>query len=332
MTPVEILERIAGVKTLVVGDVMLDRAIAGESFRQSPEADVPVILNPTVTDTLGGAGAVAAMCAALGSKVTLVGVVGDDSESLAIVGALSKTGVDRRLARETDRPTTIKERIWVQGSPLRQVARIDRENASPLDPLTEVQVKRFIPPLACTAKAILISDYAKGVCSHGVVHAAMRGNRAKVIVDPPRGQDWGRYDGVACLVPNHIEAGEQITRQIRQQHNLEAAIIKVGHAGCMLSAHDTEREKLGNWHLMPRKSQQLDPCGAGDQFLAALGCARAVGATWLESAAFANIAAGMQVERYGCVPVTHGELLAELTQADVEGATDSLALAASHPH
>ena len=39
----ELLSRVAGVRVLVVGDIMLDRFIAGRVSRISPEAPVPVV-------------------------------------------------------------------------------------------------------------------------------------------------------------------------------------------------------------------------------------------------------------------------------------------------
>lgn len=55
-----------------------------------------------------------------------------------------------------------------------------------------------------------------------------------------------------------------------------------------------------------------DVTGAGDNFLAVLGCARGLGVSWPVAAELANVAAGLQVERHGCVPVTLAELQTEV--------------------
>ena len=63
---------------LVIGDVMLDRYWFGDAGRISPEAPVPVVKIRQVDDRPGGAGNVALNIAALGAKVTLMGITGND--------------------------------------------------------------------------------------------------------------------------------------------------------------------------------------------------------------------------------------------------------------
>jgi len=53
-------EKFKDVKILVVGDIMLDEYVSGKCHRVSPEAPVPVILNPETEYVLGGAGNVLA--------------------------------------------------------------------------------------------------------------------------------------------------------------------------------------------------------------------------------------------------------------------------------
>ena len=65
---------------LVVGDLMLDRYWQGSTSRISPEAPVPVVnVNSDQLDArAGGAGNVAINIAALGARVALDGLAGDD--------------------------------------------------------------------------------------------------------------------------------------------------------------------------------------------------------------------------------------------------------------
>ena len=76
---IELVSRIASARVLCVGDVMLDRFITGEVARISPEAPVPVLRIQRETAMLGGAGNVARNVAALGGKVTLMALTGDDT-------------------------------------------------------------------------------------------------------------------------------------------------------------------------------------------------------------------------------------------------------------
>jgi D-beta-D-heptose 7-phosphate kinase/D-beta-D-heptose 1-phosphate adenosyltransferase len=55
-----------------------------------------------------------------------------------------------------------------------------------------------------------------------------------------------------------------------------------------------------------------DVAGAGDMFLAMLALTRCGGAGWAEAVALANVSAGLEVERFGSVPVTREEIIQEL--------------------
>ena len=74
-----ILATAAGMRVLVVGDLMLDRYISGPVDRVSPEAPVPVVRVAETTAAVGGAGNVAANVTALGATCRVVAYLGADS-------------------------------------------------------------------------------------------------------------------------------------------------------------------------------------------------------------------------------------------------------------
>ena len=75
---IELVERMPRSRVVLGGDLMLDRYLYGNAERLSPEAPVPVLHYQREETRLGGAGGVAAMLAALGADVRLVGAVGAD--------------------------------------------------------------------------------------------------------------------------------------------------------------------------------------------------------------------------------------------------------------
>ena len=111
-------------RVLVVGDVMLDRYWFGEVDRISPEAPVPVVRVARREDRLGGAANVARNIAALGAKVTLVGVVGADEAGDRIARMSAEAGVDADLIRDAEHPTTLKMRVLGRAQ---QLLRVDFE-------------------------------------------------------------------------------------------------------------------------------------------------------------------------------------------------------------
>ena len=119
-----VVDRFAGRKVLVLGDLMLDRYLWGRVDRISPEAPVPVVEIEKETFALGGAGNVAANLRALGARPVLVSVVGDDPDGRQLRAALSARGVDpRRVIADRARPTTVKTRIIAHSQQVVQIGR-----------------------------------------------------------------------------------------------------------------------------------------------------------------------------------------------------------------
>ena len=109
---------------LVIGDLMLDRYYFGAVHRISPEAPVPVVKVTKTSNTLGGAGNVANNLAHLGSKVTVIGTIGDDENS-GVVRSFCKSNSIQLAAVQTKTPTTTKTRVIGEHQ---QVVRIDFED------------------------------------------------------------------------------------------------------------------------------------------------------------------------------------------------------------
>ena len=82
-----IIERMAGRRVLVAGDIMLDRYLWGTVSRISPEAPVPVVDVRSETYRLGGAANVARNVVSVGAEPLLVGAVGVDEAAAKLTAA-----------------------------------------------------------------------------------------------------------------------------------------------------------------------------------------------------------------------------------------------------
>src|ERR1043165_2076091 len=80
----------------IVGDVMLDNYWWGEVDRISPEAPVPIAALQKRESRLGGAANVALNCRALGAKVSLCTVIGEDGEGDTLLRLSETAGIDMR--------------------------------------------------------------------------------------------------------------------------------------------------------------------------------------------------------------------------------------------
>jgi rfaE bifunctional protein kinase chain/domain len=312
MEQLKALKQIASKRILVVGDIMLDVYRVAMATRISPEAPVPVLLNSQTERRLGGAGAVAAMCAALGAQTDVLGVIGADQPGERVCEILADLGVTCRVVVDPSRPTTVKERICgvASGRHRQQLVRMDTESTSPLDTDLSARLAGTISDAALSVAfdVIIIADYAKGVCTDRIVQAC-RDTGIPVFVDPPQGVDWPKYYGVECVVPNREEAVGKSARDLCRQLQSQAAVVKLDHDGCELACRRWRGETF------PARTRAVhDVTGAGDQFMATLACARAVGLDWPIATELANAAAGLQVERHGCVPVRLHEIAQEIDE------------------
>lgn len=309
----EVLSRITGLKVLVVGDAILDVYTIADAVRISPEAPVPILVNPRTEYRPGGAAAVAMMCSALGAETVLLGVTGNDRDGQHLTNLLEAFGVGCYLIGDETRPTTRKERICAiaSGRHRQQLARLDTESTTPICADLSHRIAGMIRGMD-GIDLLLVADYDKGLMMADVAMACVE--TVPCIVDPPRpngaNRDWHKYAGATCLVPNREEAGCWYARGLWTQLNLDAAVVKQDSDGCILSTREEDQ-----YHHIPAKARAVhDVTGAGDQFLAVLGCAKAAGASWREAAELANTAAGLQVERHGCVPVNLFEIAREVAQ------------------
>src|SRR6266481_3873124 len=92
---IELVQSLGQPRVLVLGDLMLDRYVWGDAERISQEAPVILLRADRREERLGGASSVATMLRALGAKVSLAGVVGNDADAARVRQLLTDSGVDQ---------------------------------------------------------------------------------------------------------------------------------------------------------------------------------------------------------------------------------------------
>jgi D-beta-D-heptose 7-phosphate kinase/D-beta-D-heptose 1-phosphate adenosyltransferase len=326
---IDLVQNLGQPRVLVVGDVMLDRYVWGDAERISQEAPVILLHADRREERLGGASSVATMLRALGARVTLVSVVGDDGDGGRIRQILNDLTIDHDgVVTTTDRPTTVKERFIgrAQHRHPQQMIRVDYETRHPVPTSVEEDLCRIVAAQMKKADIVLISDYDKGVCTPGLLAATISGAKSlglRVLADPIRGRDYRKYHGCSAITPNRLEAGlasvhaigaaDEALRagvHLREQLDLEAAIITLDKEGMALVHRD------GRKQVFPTRPRQVyDITGAGDMVLSVLGMALAAGADYEPAIRLANIAGGLEVEKIGVATVTRDEILRDLLRS-----------------
>ena len=311
-----ILDRVAQTRVLVVGDVMLDRYWWGNASRLSPEAPVPVVALKKVSNIPGGAANVAANIAGLGAAVILVGLTGLDDAGVSLQESLRKHSISAEfLISSETRPTTTKTRVLVHNQ---QIARIDDETDSPLTETEESAVIGRVGDVIADVDAVVLSDYAKGCLTRSLVASviAEAKKHGKIVLVDPKSRDFTKYSGATLLTPNLAEAmhaagienggedrADEAATKILSETSVESLLITLGEHGMKLFRSGEEPVQF------PSMARQVfDVTGAGDTVVALLAAALGAGAGMKAAISFANIGAGIAVEKVGTTIVGTNEL------------------------
>lgn len=323
------MERLGSPRILVVGDLILDRYVWGDAERISQEAPVILLREDRQETRLGGAANVANMLRGLDAEVTLAGITGADSDGTQIVRELELAGVDcSAIVADTDRPTTCKVRFMgrAQHRHPHQMLRVDREVRHPIRSEIAKQLIDLLLPRLHEFQAVLISDYAKGVCTSEVLTpliAAARRAALPVVVDPAAGGDYNLYRGATGVTPNRsetqkatgvevrsIDAAYQAGQILVDKFGLEMAFVTLDRDGIVLARRDAPPV-----HLPTRIREVYDVTGAGDMVLSMFGLGMAAGIEPSNLCRLANVAGGLEVEQVGVVRISRREILTDLLHA-----------------
>jgi rfaE bifunctional protein kinase chain/domain len=310
---------LAGVRVLVVGDLMLDEYVWGEVRRISPEAPVPVVEITRRSHAPGGAANVAAGVVALGGAAALVGMTGSDAPGQRLRESLMAGGIDASgVVSDPGRPTTSKTRFIAHAQ---QVMRADEEDRGPLEEALSARLLAGVHARLSTSDCVVLSDYGKGVITDAVaqsVIAAARAASLPVVVDP-KGLRFAKYAGATVITPNDAELAQAAHAHIGSHAELVAEaerlarecqsslLVTRGAAGMSLVGPG------GRLDVPARARDVFDVTGAGDTVVAVLAAGLGRGLELKQAVVLANTAAGVAVGKVGTVAVTAAELTAALS-------------------
>ena len=318
------IRRWRGRRVLVVGDLMLDRYLAGSVSRISPEAPVPVVRVTAERATPGGAANVALNVQSLGGRAVVAGVVGRDAEGRQLLQALRERGIGTEgVVEARGFQTIVKTRVVAERQ---QVVRVDREGAPEDVAPLERRLAGGIERAARRCDGIIVEDYGKGVVTQGTVDAALGAARRR---DLPVGLDPKdnpalRFERLTLATPNYAEAcaaaglkplplegdlrrHETLRRagaRLRETWRCAVVVITLGPHGMYLT---TGR---GEPRVIPARAREVfDVSGAGDTVIAAAMLGVLAGAPYEVAAELANYAAGVVVGKLGTATCSARELL-----------------------
>jgi D-beta-D-heptose 7-phosphate kinase / D-beta-D-heptose 1-phosphate adenosyltransferase len=333
--------RAAAPRVTVIGDVMLDGWWRGDAARMSREGPAPVVDITSRTWVPGGAANTAMNLAALGARVRMVGVVGEDAAGFTLRELLSDAGVDV-TSLVTDEAVSTSTKLRIVGGD-QVVVRLD-EHELPLD-LDPLRDRLIHEALAATADvdAELISDYGSGLFGEAMCSAlaARRRRPGTTVVDAHDLSPWRplqpdivtpNADEAAALLDITLRPDEDrpaiissLCEELREASGARSVIVTMDREGTLLAGPDGLRHRT---HAHPDLERRAS--GAGDTFVSALTCALACRVPPRTAAEFAQAAADVVVHRFGTSICSTADLEASLGDGTaIVDSLDELALRVS---
>ncbi|MCS0469718.1 D-glycero-beta-D-manno-heptose 1-phosphate adenylyltransferase [Curtobacterium flaccumfaciens] len=307
---------------VVIGDCILDRWTVGEAERVSREAPAPVV---RVTETIavpGGAANTAVNARALGARVRMVGLIGDDEAGDVLRQRLEAAGVDTSFLVEIPGTrTTTKSRV-VGGD--RVVVRVDELAATPTAEHGERLARSVARAIRC-ADAAVVCGYGLGVRAEDVLPMLDRDRPGAVVVDAHDLTRWAALHPdlvtpnageTAALLGTELGTGADrvgtvvaARADVLARSGARAAVVTLDRDGTVLLEPGSDQGF--RTRATPASEQQAS--GAGDTFCAAATVALAVQAPLRDAVAVAQAAADVVVREAGTSVCTAAALLDSVT-------------------
>ncbi|MFI3256643.1 MAG: bifunctional D-glycero-beta-D-manno-heptose-7-phosphate kinase/D-glycero-beta-D-manno-heptose 1-phosphate adenylyltransferase HldE [Psittacicella sp.] len=299
---------------LVIGDIMLDKYIYGDTSRISPESPVPIVKYTDENAKLGGASNVALNVKTLGANCATLGFIGNDENGKIIENILSENNITSFNIKVQDLPTITKLRILSRNQQLLRVDFEEKFSKAPHDLLIG-KLEEIID----NYDIVILSDYAKGTLDKSLEIIKICNKASKKVLVDPKGVDFSKYKGAYILTPNMHEFIEALpfkenidptnselilkkSLKLIEDHKLENLLVtKSEHGMSIVSASKIQ-------DIPTNAKEVFDVTGAGDTVIATLSCALGVGKNINEACYIANIAAGIVVGKLGTSAISSSEL------------------------
>jgi rfaE bifunctional protein kinase chain/domain/rfaE bifunctional protein nucleotidyltransferase chain/domain len=315
----DILHRARNQRVVVIGDYILDRYHFCDATGVAGEGPMMALRSIDQKDFDGGGAIIAQHLAELGAVPTLITSLAEDEDSHQAELRLRSAGVSVSALRNR-RKIVAKNRYLVDESKL---FKVDDGSASPLDSREEEQLSEQILAAADGAAAVIFADFGYGMITGGLLERIMEPLRKAVPIITAdvsgRQSNLMRFQNVDLLCPTEREVRETlhdfssglgaVVANLLARSKARQAIITMGKAGLVTFdwPHVTplaSENRLRSEYVPALASHSIDPLGAGDALLAAASLTLAVGGSLQAAALLGSMAAAIEVQSIGNVPVT----------------------------
>lgn len=315
------LKECSGVSVHVIGDSIIDSYTHCTMIGGMNKTPTMSVRYERKQDFTGGAAIVAKHLRAAGANVTFSTVLGNDGYKDDILNDLNQFGIRCVPIIDELRPTTNKNAIVVGDYRILKIDTVDNRSIS------EKVLKKLMDQIATTrTDGVVFSDFRHGIFNKKTIpdlisaipHAAYR------VADSQVASRWGNildFKGFDLITPNEKEArfslGDQdsvirhLGADLFKQSDVKTLFLKLGDRG-LIAFRNRPDAPTPSFFLDSFVERAIDPVGAGDALLAYATLAMIRTRHEAIAAILGNLAASIECEHNGNIPVTPNHLLAKI--------------------
>jgi rfaE bifunctional protein kinase chain/domain len=315
--------KFAGLRVLVIGDLIIDDYVTCEPLGMSQE-DPTIVVSPIDTTTfIGGAGVVSAHAKGLGADVQFCSVVGEDDGAELARAQLEAQGIGVAFFEDSTRPTTRKQRFRAHDKTLLRVNHLRQHAVS-----HEISAKMLaaIESRLPATDVLLFSDFNYGCLPQPLVDAVVERAARRGVLMAADSQassqlsDVSRFKHMALITPTEREARlaardfdsglAYLSEQLCAKADAKNVVITLGAEGMLIwgaKADFYRADRLPALNTLPK-----DPAGAGDSLFTTMALALRAGVDIWQSAYIGGLAAACQVSRVGNTALSARDLIDEI--------------------
>lgn len=321
----EILKTFENIRVCVVGDLIVDEFINCHPLGMSQEEPTIVVTPIDKKRFLGGAGIVAAHCASLGAKTTLLTICGKDEAGKWSLKKSAEYGIKMIALVDSTRPTTLKQRFRSGPQTLLKLTHLRRDSIS--SELETRLLEKFKASIA-NADLVIFSDFSYGVLTSKVSSEILRiSKEGKVFVaadsqSSSQMGDLSRFESADLVTSTEREARLELkdensglvvlAEKLRSTLNATNILLKLGGDGVIIHGIDPSGTLVATDQVPALNDAFVDTSGAGDSLLATASLCLASSATIYEATLLGSMVAAIQVSRIGNIPVGRSHVTALL--------------------
>jgi rfaE bifunctional protein kinase chain/domain/rfaE bifunctional protein nucleotidyltransferase chain/domain len=303
-----------GISAHVVGDTIVDSYTYTSMIGGMTKTPTISVRFEKKTDFVGGAGIVAKHLRAAGADVTFSTVLGNDAYKDFVLDDLEKFGVRCLPIIDETRPTTNKNAIVAENYRLLKVDTLDNRSIS------DKIVEQLREQLGRTpSEAVVFSDFRHGMFNRVTIPPLTSAipSGAFRVADSQVASRWGNileFEGFDLITPNEREArfalGDQdsvvrpLALELHRRSKCKTVILKCGDRGMITYRSDSPTDFRAFFTIESFADRVIDAVGAGDALLAYSTLAMVATKNDVIASILGNMAAGIECEHDGNVPVT----------------------------